>query len=271
MQYAYNIREDLNDLHATVDPNNLPSRKVLTYLGFEQTGEKTLIIGDESKNVSRSQRQGNNFLMPILPDFYTNEPIINEIETPPRIVKIREQDGIFFNSKFTSDNRIRFCLYEKICRAQKNLPSGITFMIYEAYRSIERQREMWSAIWSQMQQEFPAYNDVQIKDMCQKLVSDPDGIGSGHHFGCAVDITLCTKSGDELNMGTGIQDFSDMTETNSTLVSTDVLHNRQLLCQALEKEGVINYPREWWHFSYGDRLWAKLTGQKQTLYAPIVL
>jgi len=32
---------------------------------------------------------------------------------------------------------------------------------------------------------------------------------------------------------------------------------------------MINYPDEWWHFSYGDRLWAEITDRKEAFFAPI--
>ena len=33
--------------------------------------------------------------------------------------------------------------------------------------------------------------------------------------------------------------------------------------------GLVNYPTEWWHWSYGDRYWALLTGAPAALYGPV--
>jgi D-alanyl-D-alanine dipeptidase len=33
--------------------------------------------------------------------------------------------------------------------------------------------------------------------------------------------------------------------------------------------GLINYPTEWWHWSFGDRYWALLTAAPHALYGPI--
>ncbi len=30
--------------------------------------------------------------------------------------------------------------------------------------------------------------------------------------------------------------------------------------------GFVNYPTEWWHWSYGDRYWALLTGSPHAVY-----
>jgi zinc D-Ala-D-Ala dipeptidase len=36
------------------------------------------------------------------------------------------------------------------------------------------------------------------------------------------------------------------------------------------REGLVNYPTEWWHYSYGDRYWALATGAAAALYGPVV-
>jgi D-alanyl-D-alanine dipeptidase len=37
----------------------------------------------------------------------------------------------------------------------------------------------------------------------------------------------------------------------------------------MEGAGLVNYPSEWWHYSYGDRLWAELTGSPVAFFAPL--
>jgi D-alanyl-D-alanine dipeptidase len=37
----------------------------------------------------------------------------------------------------------------------------------------------------------------------------------------------------------------------------------------MQSVGMINYPDEWWHFSYGDRLWAEVTNRDAAFFAPI--
>lgn len=44
--------------------------------------------------------------------------------------------------------------------------------------------------------------------------------------------------------------------------------NRDLLAAALDAAGFINYPAEWWHWSYGDRYWAFQTSRETALYGP---
>jgi zinc D-Ala-D-Ala dipeptidase len=39
---------------------------------------------------------------------------------------------------------------------------------------------------------------------------------------------------------------------------------------ALRGAGLVNYPTEWWHWSYGDRYWAMMTGATAAVYGPVV-
>ena len=35
--------------------------------------------------------------------------------------------------------------------------------------------------------------------------------------------------------------------------------------------GFVNYPSEWWHWSYGDRYWAFIAGPSHARYGPTTL
>ncbi|WP_436497049.1 hypothetical protein [Actinokineospora sp. HUAS TT18] len=72
-----------------------------------------------------------------------------------------------------------------------------------------------------------------------------DNPGS-HVAGAAVDLTLCTPGGVELG--------------------GEVKAN---LDTALTAVGMVNYPAEWWHWSYGDRYWAFVTGAVSARYGPV--
>jgi D-alanyl-D-alanine dipeptidase len=45
-------------------------------------------------------------------------------------------------------------------------------------------------------------------------------------------------------------------------------HNREVMAAALSEAGFVNYPTEWWHWSYGDRYWALATGAPSALFGP---
>ena len=39
-----------------------------------------------------------------------------------------------------------------------------------------------------------------------------------------------------------------------------------VLGDAMRRAGFVNYVDEWWHFSWGDQMWAALTGEAQAHY-----
>jgi zinc D-Ala-D-Ala dipeptidase len=45
--------------------------------------------------------------------------------------------------------------------------------------------------------------------------------------------------------------------------------NRSIMFTALKKAGFSNYPKEYWHWSYGDIWWAKRNKKKTAIYGVI--
>jgi zinc D-Ala-D-Ala dipeptidase len=39
----------------------------------------------------------------------------------------------------------------------------------------------------------------------------------------------------------------------------------------MESTGFVNYPHEWWHFSYGDRYWAYAKDEPAAIYGAATL
>jgi D-alanyl-D-alanine dipeptidase len=72
---------------------------------------------------------------------------------------------------------------------------------------------------------------------------------SRHNLGVAVDVTLVhLASGNEVPMGTPFDFFGPAAHTENA--RGGFLENRKRLKTALERQGFVNYEKEWWHFSY---------------------
>ncbi|MBC7465141.1 MAG: M15 family metallopeptidase [Bdellovibrio sp.] len=89
----------------------------------------------------------------------------------------------------------------------------------------------------------------------QNYVANPNP-GSLHNFGMAMDLTLQTKDGVPLDMGTGFDDFADLSQPkleNKFLASGQLTQqqfdNRLLLRNVLENQGFQVLEHEWWHFN----------------------
>ena len=75
--------------------------------------------------------------------------------------------------------------------------------------------------------------------------------GSNHNRGTAVDLTLIDlKTGQELPMGTGFDNFTDTAHHSFTALPPQVLRNREQLKAVMERHGFKPLDSEWWHYTY---------------------
>jgi len=85
-------------------------------------------------------------------------------------------------------------------------------------------------------------------------------------------LALCTDDGVELDLGTPVnatpEESGGRCYTDSPDLDAPARHNRAVLSAALRGAGFVNYPTEWWHWSYGDRYWAMVTGAEAAIYGP---
>jgi D-alanyl-D-alanine dipeptidase len=101
---------------------------------------------------------------------------------------------------------------------------------------------------------FDAYRPYSVTVMFWELVKDERYVanpskGSGHNRGIAVDLTIIDrKTGKELDMGTGFDNFTDTAHSTYTALPEVVLQNRRLLRSTMEKYGFKVLDTEWWHF-----------------------
>lgn len=101
---------------------------------------------------------------------------------------------------------------------------------------------------------FDAYRPYAVTVKFWELVKDERYVanpakGSGHNRGIAVDLTIIDKkTGKELDMGTGFDNFTDTAHHAFTSLPATVLQNRQLLKSLMEKYGFKPLDSEWWHY-----------------------
>ena len=88
---------------------------------------------------------------------------------------------------------------------------------------------------------------------------------SGHTTGGAVDVTLW-YCGKEIDCGSSYLEFTAKTPTWSRKLSYSQRRNRFILYNAMTQAGFVNYPLEWWHFCYGDKMYAAYKFEKKAFY-----
>ena len=61
-------------------------------------------------------------------------------------------------------------------------------------------------------------------------------------------------------------DDGSISLTASKTISAEAQKNRKIMNRALSAVGFVNYPAEYWHWSYGDRNWAYYKKQAHAIY-----
>lgn len=76
-----------------------------------------------------------------------------------------------------------------------------------------------------------------------------------------MDLVLVNDAEDELNMGSSLNVEGPLMRTDAAGLPKEAQENHATLLRTMEDAGFVNYPHEWWHFSYGDRYWPFTTGE----------
>ncbi|HIP21963.1 MAG TPA: hypothetical protein EYG72_03405 [Candidatus Pacebacteria bacterium] len=129
-------------------------------------------------------------------------------------------------------------------------------------------KKRWNKRIEDIKGENPNFSQDKITREASKFSSKPSGNGP-HQTGGAVDLTLADLDGNILFMGSEYSERSEKSYTNSKNISLDSKKYRKILKDSMEKFDFINYPAEWWHWSYGDRMWSAYTKKSYTIYRPI--
>ncbi|MFK3980160.1 M15 family metallopeptidase [Micromonospora sp. NPDC050397] len=169
--------------------------------------------------------------------------------------------------------RLREATVERLLTAQRGLPDGLRLLIVEGYRPLTLQTTYFEGYKDELRVKYPDWAPERLHVEASKYVSPPEV--APHSTGGTVDLTLCTADGVELDMGTAVNDSPVASANACFTASPDIpaqaRANRDILAEALTAAGMVNYPTEWWHWSFGDRYWALSTGADSTRYGPVDL
>lgn len=165
---------------------------------------------------------------------------------------------------------VRQGLADRLAVANGFLPVGIRLHVVEGLRAIEIQREIYDGYKAEIHRLNPGVSDAEAQVLASRFVSPVEV--APHVAGAAVDLTLIGEHG-PFDLGTPIDATPEQSNGacffDAVNISREARTNRALLADVLTASGLVNYPTEWWHWSYGDRYWALLTGAPAALYGPV--
>ncbi len=170
---------------------------------------------------------------------------------------------------FAREVRVRTGLAVRLHEARDALPGGVDFRIVEGHRSAHDQQAIIDRYTDELRGHYPDADETALHKLSSRFVA-PLAVAP-HVAGAAVDLTLVDEDGVDLWMGTPIDATPEQSNGGCWFdaeVDRVARRNRTTLASALLSAGLVNYPTEWWHWSYGDRYWALSTAAKHALYGP---
>lgn len=206
-----------------------------------------------------------------------NDPRVADIpvrECDEPLVDLRELPYLYVDTRLADPVGAYALLREgaaaRLARAARLLPEGLRLLATEGYRPLDLQQRYFDRYKAELRAAHPDWPEPYLRTQASRSLSPPE-IGP-HVAGAAVDLTLCTASGTELDLGTPVNASPEESDgacyTAAPNISPTARTNRRTLSAALITAGFANYPTEWWHWSYGDRYWALSTGAATALYGP---
>ncbi|MBR7839548.1 D-alanyl-D-alanine carboxypeptidase family protein [Actinospica durhamensis] len=166
---------------------------------------------------------------------------------------------------------VRMEVLDRLVGADDALADGLRLLIVEGYRPPAVQRRYFREYRAVLRDANPDWSEDRLQLAASRYVSPPEI--APHSAGAAVDLTLCTAEGVELDLGSAVnatpEESAGACYTDHPGLSAEAKHYRAVLAASLTGAGFVNYPTEWWHWSYGDRYWALATGAPAALYGSL--
>lgn len=200
-----------------------------------------------------------------------NDPLVEIKETK------RLKTGLISKSYYSPFRFVRKTVAEKLYKVSESLPKELNLVLIEGYRTIASQLELWDHKMEKTRKENSLWTEEQVEQQVRLLIAKPSPLAN-HHCGGAVDITLAYSNGTLVDMGTpypsesmNITEWCEKFNMLSNEITPEQIKNRKILRDAMEKQGFVWYPAEWWHYCFGDRMWAVYSRQLVCSYGPIEL
>ena len=199
--------------------------------------------------------------------------IIKDINSP--LVSLKESDQKFIFEPSSDPNYqylVRREVFQKLEDINEILKSQDKILVIRSvWRSAQHQKLIWDNKFEELRKKHPKKTIKEIEEMVAVFIAPPDE--SMHLTGGAVDALiydLRTKS---------ILDFGTNNGYKITLnkkcypfhpdITPLAQKNRKLLITLFEKRDFVCDLTEYWHFDYGNAVWAVEKKRKYAIYGPV--
>ena len=163
---------------------------------------------------------------------------------------------------------LRRTVLQRLLEAQRSLAiqrAGWRLHLLDAWRPLAVQAFMVEHTDQQLRREAPELDDTARRARVLTYWASPSenpATPPPHSTGAAIDLTLVDGEGRVVNMGSPFDEPTERSHPDHFAMAIDApgqaAHaSRQLLAQVMRAAGFVRHPQEWWHFSHGDRAWAR--------------
>ena len=208
---------------------------------------------------------------------------------PPALLRMEPHPYMALGAPYgTSGNpfQLRLGVVQRLLDAQQQLVEHdprLRLSIFDAWRPIAVQAFMVDHSIAELCRERGV--EVRSGDAFDQVVADVGRFWAApsrdpatpppHSTGAAVDLTLSSSDGTPLAMGGEIDAIGAVSEPQHYAGREDSEarrwhQRRQLLAEVMGSAGFAQHPNEWWHYSFGDQLWAWRKGAAVAVYAEAV-
>ncbi len=225
----------------------------------------------------------------VIPIVDSGEPLVS---LPSSVYCLEPHPYFSLGAPYTNSNdpwKLRLAVIDRLLNAQENLyraESGLKLAVFDAWRSVEVQSFMVQhVVQKQCQAKGLDISDQghskeidKIKQEVNRfwaLPSTDKNQPPPHSTGSAVDLTLADLEGSVLDMGSPIDEIGSISNPDYFESIAHEKDNsdafiwnkrRKLLSNVMKEAGFVQHPNEWWHFSYGDQMWAWLSKSDKAIY-----
>ena len=183
--------------------------------------------------------------------------------------------------------RLRCEVVKRLIQAEKYLQKEhpqLIFLLFDAWRPIPVQAFMVQHTITQQCILRGINPDEESNDLIKENIAEEVGkfwappsfnpsTPPPHSTGAAVDLTLAMLNSHPLDMGGEIDEIGERStpdyfsnHVDSQSAEFRFNSRRLILTNAMKKAGFVQHPNEWWHFSFGDQMWAWGSNEKQAIY-----
>jgi D-alanyl-D-alanine dipeptidase len=196
----------------------------------------------------------------------SGDPLVNLADYGFALEPAYYNDGL----SDTSEMYLRRTVADRLATISEEL-YPLNFKIWDGWRPREVQHNIYMKYWKKMESEHQNWTEEQLLEQVGTFVTianDPNMIPI-HSTGGAVDLTLVDNSGAELDMGTRFDYFGP--EAAALYFEQDgdnetARDNRRILRETLTHADFRYDEDEWWHFDYGNQVWAVALDKPKAIY-----